>query len=162
MLKENLEKEIQVLDDMIQAFEKLESSIISKDVEKVSKHSLDVEELSLLLGHVHAERESLLNNLNIRSVKDYIDMELGKDIEEVSLLAVRIVEKLNQLAIIMDGISQVIEFNNQYVELLNNLLKGVQSTTYDFSKSNQTGYSSGYSNGLYKQMEGNTRYDARK
>lgn len=160
MLKENLEKEIQVLDDMVQAFERLETSVISKDVNMISKHSLDIEELSLLLNQIHSEREEILNNLKIRTVKEYVDNKLGEDIQDISFLSVKIVEKLNQLAIIMDGIRQVIEFNNQYVELLNNLLKGIQSTTYDFSKNKQSGSSAGYS--PYKQIESNTRYDARK
>lgn len=159
MLKENLEKEIEVLASMIQAFQGLESAVVSKDVDMISKHSLAVEELSLILEQVHNEREQILKTLKIRTVKDYIDMGLDDGAQDISVLSVKVIEKLNELIIVMDGIRQIIEFNSQYAELLNNLLKGVQSPTYDFSKNRQSGH---LGNGVYKPVEGNARYDSRK
>jgi len=156
LLKENLKNEISVLESMIQAFRGLESSVVSKDIEMVSKYAVNIEELSLELMKIESERDEILKNYQVDTVKEYTEKCETPETPEIIVLSTEIVEKLNELAIVMDGIKQIIEFDNQYVELLNNLVRGVQSPTYDFSK-NKPPYSNNYT-----QVQNQPRYDGLK
>jgi len=156
LLKENLRSEITVLESMIQAFRGLETSVVSKDIEMVSKYAVNIEELSLELMKIESERDEILKTYQVNTVKEYTEKYETPEKPEIMFLSAEIVEKLNELTIVMDGIRQIIEFDNQYVELLNNLVRGIQSPTYDFSK-NKSPYS-----GNYTQIQNQPRYDGLK
>ncbi|MEN3042541.1 MAG: flagellar biosynthesis protein FlgN [Fervidobacterium sp.] len=155
MIKENLRNEIKILESMIQAFKGLEVSVVNKDIQMLSKYAVNIEELSLELMKVESEREKILRNYQVTTVKEYIERYEAPDAQssELTFLSAEIVEKLNELAVVMDGIRQIIEFDSQYVEFLNNLAHGVQSTTYDFSKNNAL-----YHN-TYSQIQSLPMYD---
>ncbi len=157
MLKENLKKQITVFDEMIQAFKGLESSVVSKNLEKVSQYAVVIEEKGLELLRIEEEREKILNECKVRTVKEYLEKDDTPEKPEIAFLSAEIVEKLNELTIVMDGIRQIIEFENQYAGLLNNLLKRVQSPTYNFSKSTQNSQGNNYS-----QIESQPRYNELK
>lgn len=156
MLKENLKNEIAVLESMIQAFKGLETSVVSKDIEMVSKYAVNIEELGLELMKIESERDELLKAHQVNTVREYAEKYETPEKPEIMFLSTEIVEKLNELTIVMDGIRQIIEFDNQYVELLNNLVRGIQSPTYDFSK-NKPSYSNSYT-----QIQNHPRYDGLK
>lgn len=156
MLNENLRKEINLLESMVQAFKMLESSVVSKDIQMVSKYAVNIEELSLELMKIESERDDILKQYKVTSVKEYIEKYETLENSEIAFLSAEIVEKLNELTIVMDGIRRIIEFDNQYVELLNSLASGTQSPTYDFSKSRPS------SAGSYTQIQNQPRYEGLK
>ncbi|WP_448375128.1 flagellar biosynthesis protein FlgN [Fervidobacterium sp.] len=156
MLIENLKNEIRVLDSMIQAFRGLESAMLNKQPEMVSKYALSIEELSLEISLIESEREKFLQELGYSSVRQYVEAQDGEDISQVAYLSAEIVEKLNELTIVMDGIRQIVEFENYYFELLNNLVRGVNpSSNYSYTQ-NKQGISS------YLPTNDSPRYDRLK
>jgi len=161
LLKENLKKQITVLDEMIQAFKGLEGSVVSKNLEQISQYAVTIEEKSLELLKIEEEREKILNEYKVKTVREYLEKDDTPEKPEIAFLSAEIVEKLNELTIVMDGIRQIIEFENQYAGLLNNLIKGVQAPTYNFSKNSQSSQEKNYAKN-YTQMESQSRYDKLK
>ncbi|MGC8955878.1 MAG: flagellar export chaperone FlgN [Fervidobacterium sp.] len=150
MIKENLKKQINILNSMVQAFKGLEICLVKKDLDQLSKYAVNIEELSLELLKVEEEREKLLSQFQASTLRDYLEKYQTPENDEIALLSAEVVEKLNELTIVMDGIRQLIEFENQYAGFLNNLIKGVHSPTYNISPNRNIGYT---------QTQGTARYD---
>ena len=157
MLKEGFEKQIKVLEDMIQAFKELESAVVARNTDSLSKSAVSVEELSLEIDKLESERTHTLQSLGFSTVKDYVERSNLPDASDVSFLSVEVVEKLNELTIIMDEIRQLIQFENEYAEFLNCFIKGVQPSTYSFPQNGQNdninSMHSTYSRPLYDQFK---------
>lgn len=157
MLKEGFEKQIKVLEDMIQAFKELESAVVARNTDSLSKSAVSVEELGLEIDKIELERTHTLQSLGFATVKDYVERSNLPDVSDVSFLSVEVVEKLNELTIIMDEIRQLIQFENQYAEFLNCFIKGVQPSTYSFPQNGQNdninSIHSTYSRPLYDQFK---------
>lgn len=157
MLKEGFERQIKVLDDMIQAFKELESAVVSRNTDSLSKSAVSVEELGLEIDKIELERTLALQSLGLATVKDYVERSNLPDASDVSFLSVEVVEKLNELMIIMDEIRQIIQFENQYAEFLNCFIKGVQPSTYSFPPNGQNdnvnSMRSTYARPLYDQFK---------
>jgi len=104
LLKEGFERQIKVLDDMIQAFKELESAVVARNTDSLSKSAVSVEELGLEIDKIELERTLALQSLGLATVKDYVERSNLPDASDVSFLSVEVVEKLNELTIIMDEI----------------------------------------------------------
>ncbi len=157
MLKDNFERQIDVLNSMIQAFKELEKAVVVRDINLLSKSSVSIEELTLDIDRVESERTQILQSLGFITVKDYVESSNFPDVEDVSFLSVEVVEKLNELMIIMDEIRQLMQFENQYAEFLNYFIKGIQPSTYSFSQNGQNdninSMRSNYTRPLYDQLK---------
>ncbi|ODN31073.1 hypothetical protein [Fervidobacterium thailandense] len=129
-LLNNLRRQSEVFESMIQAFKGLERAVIAKDTQLVTKYGANIEELSFEISRLEDEKEIILKNLGFDTVKDYIDRCGEPTTYEVALQLAEIVEKINELSIVMQNIRNMFEFQTQYVNLLNTLLKGIDSPTY--------------------------------
>uniref|UniRef100_A0A7C4RX32 Flagellar biosynthesis protein FlgN n=1 Tax=Fervidobacterium thailandense TaxID=1008305 RepID=A0A7C4RX32_9BACT len=129
-LLNNLKRQSEVLESMIQAFKGLERAVVAKDTQLVSKYGANIEELSFEISRLEDEKEVILKKLGFDTVKDYIEHSDKPLTYEVALKLAEIVEKINELSIVMQSIRNMFEFQMQYVNLLNTLLKGIESPTY--------------------------------
>ncbi|WP_448378126.1 flagellar export chaperone FlgN [Fervidobacterium sp.] len=156
MLIDNLKNEIRVFDSMIQAFRGLESAVLNRQTDMLSRYAVTIEELSLEISRLEDERDVILKEMGYQSVKDYIDNSTASDVPQVAYLAAEIVEKLNELTIVMESIRQIFEFENHYFEFLNNLVRGVNpSPNYSFNQNKQGGspYTANYSSSRYDSLK---------
>lgn len=150
MLRENLERELEVLEGMVQAFRGLEKAVIARDTQLVTKYSLNLEELSLEVGRIEDERDRLLAALGHGSVREVIEHSDPIEASALAVLTARIVEKLNELTIVMGHVSELFEFQSHYAKLLHTLLKGSEPSTYSFNPG---------ARGVYGKGEGSSLYD---
>jgi hypothetical protein len=156
VLIENLKNEIRVFDSMIQAFRGLESAVLNRQTDMLSRYAVTIEELSLEISRLEDERDVILREMGYQSVKDYIDNSTAPDVSQVAYFAAEIVEKLNELTIVMDSIRQIFEFENHYFEFLNNLVRGVNpSPNYSFNQNKQgvVPYTANYSSSRYDSLK---------
>jgi hypothetical protein len=163
LLKENLKDEIRVLESMIQAFRGLEGAVLNRQTDMIAKYALSVEELSLEISTIELQRQDILKNLGYANIKEYIEQNRysnenasAEDTAQIAYLAAEIVEKLNELTIVMDGIRQVIEFENHYFELLNHLVRGTNpASNYSFGQNKQaiSSYTTNYDNPIYDRLK---------
>ncbi|HCI29708.1 MAG TPA: flagellar biosynthesis protein FlgN [Fervidobacterium sp.] len=137
MLKDNFERQIRILDSMIQAFKGLEKAVVGRDIELASKYGLNIEELSLEISSVENERAQILKSMGFDTVKEYIEKSNSLDVTEIAFFSAEVVEKLNELTVIMNGIKQMFQFENQYAEFLNCFVKGIHPSTYFFPQKGQ-------------------------
>jgi len=156
VLIENLKNEIRVFDSMIQAFRGLESAVLNRQTDMLSRYAVTIEELSLEISRLEDERDVILREMGYQSVKDYIDNSTAPDASQVAYFAAEIVEKLNELTIVMDSIRQIFEFENHYFEFLNNLVRGVNpSPNYSFNQNKQgvVPYTANYNSSRYDSLK---------
>ncbi len=156
MLIENLKNEIRVFDSMIQAFRGLESAVLNRQTDMLSRYAVTIEELSLEISRLEDERDVILREMGYQSVKDYIDNSTAPDVSQVAYFAAEIVEKLNELTIVMNSIRQIFEFENHYFEFLNNLVRGVNpSPNYSFNQNKQgvAPYTANYNSSRYDSLK---------
>lgn len=156
MLIDNLKNEIRVFDSMIQAFRGLESAVLNRQTDKLSRYAVTIEELSLEISRLEDERDVILKKMGYQSVKDYIDKSTASDAPQIAYLAAEIVEKLNELTIVMNSIRQIFEFENNYFEFLNNLVRGVNpSPNYSFNQNKQgvSAYTTNYNTSRYDSLK---------
>ncbi|AFG36032.1 flagellar biosynthesis protein FlgN [Fervidobacterium pennivorans subsp. shakshaketiis] len=156
MLIDNLKNEIRVFDSMIQAFRGLESAVLNRQTDMLSRYAVTIEELSLEISRLEDERDVILKKMGYQSVKDYIDKSTASDAPQIAYLAAEIVEKLNELTIVMNSIRQIFEFENNYFEFLNNLVRGVNpSPNYSFNQNKQgvSAYTTNYNTSRYDSLK---------
>jgi len=156
VLIDNLKNEIRVFDSMIQAFRGLESAVLNRQTDMLSRYAVTIEELSLEISRLEDERDVILKEMGYQSVKDYIDKSTASDVPQVAYLAAEIVEKLNELTIVMESIRQIFEFENHYFEFLNNLVRGVNpSPNYSFNQNKQgvSAYTANYNTSRYDSLK---------
>jgi len=156
VLIDNLKNEIRVFDSMIQAFRGLESAVLNRQTDKLSRYAVTIEELSLEISRLEDERDVILKKMGYQSVKDYIDKSTASDAPQIAYLAAEIVEKLNELTIVMNSIRQIFEFENNYFEFLNNLVRGVNpSPNYSFNQNKQgvSAYTTNYNTSRYDSLK---------
>ncbi|MGQ9856625.1 MAG: flagellar export chaperone FlgN [Fervidobacterium sp.] len=139
-LKENLKSEIRALESMVQAFRGLESAVLNKKMDMLSKYSVSIEELSLEISLLESQRDEFLKKLGYSTLAEYIEKDNSDEKREISLMTAEIVEKLNELSIVMNAIRQIMEFNEHYFELLNHLVRGTSTQpTYSASGYGKSG-----------------------
>jgi cellobiose-specific phosphotransferase system component IIB len=156
VLIDNLKNEIRVFDSMIQAFRGLESAVLNRQTDMLSRYAVTIEELSLEISRLEDERDVILKKMGYQSVKDYIDKSTASDAPQIAYLAAEIVEKLNELTIVMNSIRQIFEFENNYFEFLNNLVRGVNpSPNYSFNQNKQgvSAYTTNYNTSRYDSLK---------
>jgi len=84
LLKDNFERQIRILDSMIQAFKGLEKAVVGRDIELASKYGLNIEELSLEISSVENERAQILKSMGFDTVKEYIEKSNSLDVTEIA------------------------------------------------------------------------------
>ncbi|QAV34205.1 flagellar biosynthesis protein FlgN [Fervidobacterium changbaicum] len=156
MLMENLKSEVRVFESMIQAFRGLESAVLNRQTDMLSKYAVAIEELSLEVSRLEDERDIILKEMGYHNIKDYINRSTDENTPQVAYLAAEIVEKLNELTIVIESIRQIFEFENHYFEFLNNLVRGINpSPNYSFNQNRHgvSSYSSNYNAPRYDSLK---------
>lgn len=138
-MKEIISKQMELLDNIIKSFEMAEKSLIEKDIENLTKNIAKVEEYSFEFEKYESKFVDILNEMGYKSVKDYLDKANN---EEMAVLIAGLVEKLNNLSIIMNNFREMIEFENRYFEFVKSLFSK-STTTSTYTKS---GYNKSQSN----------------
>lgn len=144
-LKQILEKEIKYIDNYIIILKDFRDNIIKNDknvVDNINKKLYEIEVYSKEFSDIDKERTEITKELckdkginnNIKDIVDYY----SKEDEEIAINLANFVDKIQDLALLMDSLKEVIDFqsnlNNLFFKLVN--IEKTGKSTY-----NKNGYS---------------------
>lgn len=126
-----IEKQIRLHENLKDLLEKKRDYIQNREIEKLSSLILEEEKVIFDIGEAEKKREALLeeikNSLNIR--RNVKAIELCEKLPQpysmnLMMKFVKLMELINDIAMLNLGIKSMLEFENNYIELTVRLLSG--------------------------------------
>ncbi|ABR30197.1 hypothetical protein SU69_01705 [Thermosipho melanesiensis] len=137
-MKEILEKQIELLDKIILSFKDAQTSLIKKEIQKLSKNIACVEEYSFEFEKLEELLTDKVRKSGFPSIYQYVNSQNDKNL---SFLLAKLVEKLNELSLVMTNFKEMLDFENNYFEFVKSLFSNNTTSTYS-----KNGYDKGNAN----------------
>ncbi len=118
---ESLENQKKLVESMINAFKDLQKAIVKRDYGMVERLSAQIEGLSFEIASLEEERSLRLLKEGFENVKEFIEKSSDQQLE---LTLAELLEKLNELTILIDTTREMFEFENAYIKFVNMLYSG--------------------------------------
>ncbi len=118
---EGLENQKRLVESMINAFKDLQKAVVKRDYAMVERLSAQIEGLSFEIASLEEERSLHLLKQGFENVKEFIEKSSDQQLE---LTLAELLEKLNELTILMDTTREMFEFENTYIKFVNMLYSG--------------------------------------
>ncbi len=132
---ESLENQKRLVESMINAFKDLQKAIVKRDYAMVERLSAQIEGLSFEIASLEEQRGVNISKEGFKNIKEFIASSSDQQLE---LSLTELLEKLNELTILMDGTREMFEFENSYMKFVNTLYSGNANPVGTYSQSGET------------------------